>query len=217
MLHKPLICYSLPMITIDLYFMPIIGAIIGWVTNILAVSMLFRPYHPIQLPLLPWVIQGLIPRRQEEMAIKIGEVVEEQLLSQDDLMARINTTETREKLSRSLAEVISARLGEKVPSFLPLGIRQIVTDLSRDLVNKEAPAVLDRMAKQLETSIKEHVSVREIVEDRIRSLDLVEMEQLVLRVASKELRHIVILGGALGFIVGLVQALISYGLRSWLT
>ncbi|QGG48808.1 DUF445 domain-containing protein [Heliorestis convoluta] len=196
--------------------MPIIGAVIGWFTNLLAVSMLFRPYHPIVLPGLPWTIQGLIPRRQGEMAIKVGEIVEEQLLSQDDLMARINTQETREKLSRSLSEVISARLAERVPAFLPLGIRQVLTELSRDLVKKEAPAVLDRMARQLDTSIREHISIKEMVEERIRSLDLKEMEQLVLRVASKELRHIVVLGGALGFLVGLIQALVSYMIRLWL-
>jgi uncharacterized membrane protein YheB (UPF0754 family) len=32
------------------------------------------------------------------------------------------------------------------------------------------------------------------------------MERLVLRVAKKELRHIEILGGVLGFIIGLVEA-----------
>ena len=53
---------------------PLIGAIIGWCTNYLAVKMIFRPYKPISF--LGLKIHGLIPRRQSDLARSIGETIE---------------------------------------------------------------------------------------------------------------------------------------------
>ena len=60
---------------------PIIGAIIGYVTNWIAVKMLFRPRKEVRvfgkrLPFTP----GVIPRGQARLAKAVGNVVETQLL-----------------------------------------------------------------------------------------------------------------------------------------
>lgn len=66
------------------YIIPIIvGAIIGLVTNGIAIRMLFRPFHPIyigkfQLPFTP----GLIPKEQKRVAHSIGVLVAQELLDQ---------------------------------------------------------------------------------------------------------------------------------------
>jgi len=49
---------------IKLLILAIIGGIIGWITNLLAIKMLFRPFHPINIPLINLKIQGLIPKRR---------------------------------------------------------------------------------------------------------------------------------------------------------
>ncbi|NPV27094.1 MAG: DUF445 family protein [Firmicutes bacterium] len=49
---------------------PLISALIGWLTNVIAIRLLFRPVEPIKLPLLNYELQGLIPRRQAEIAKK---------------------------------------------------------------------------------------------------------------------------------------------------
>ena len=61
---------------------PIIGAIIGYVTNWIAVKMLFRPRKEVRvfgkrLPFTP----GVIPRGQARLAKAVGNVVETQLLT----------------------------------------------------------------------------------------------------------------------------------------
>ncbi|MCL6583108.1 MAG: DUF445 family protein [bacterium] len=52
---------------------PFISALIGWFTNYLAVRMIFHPYQPLGLG--PLKIQGLVPKRREELAISIGKTV----------------------------------------------------------------------------------------------------------------------------------------------
>jgi len=55
---------------------PLVGAIIGYFTNWLAIKMLFRPYKTIKfagiaLPFTP----GLLPREKDKLAVSLGETV----------------------------------------------------------------------------------------------------------------------------------------------
>ncbi len=77
-----------------LVFMMVVGAIIGGVTNALAIKMLFRPYEPIyiagkQLPFTP----GLIPKRREELAYQLGKMVVEHLLTPEGIRRKLMETE----------------------------------------------------------------------------------------------------------------------------
>jgi uncharacterized membrane protein YheB (UPF0754 family) len=62
---------------------PVVGAIIGYATNWIAVKMLFRPHHEVRvfgwkLPFTP----GVIPKGQARLARAVGKAVEEQLLNE---------------------------------------------------------------------------------------------------------------------------------------
>ncbi|MEF9933141.1 MAG: DUF445 family protein, partial [Cetobacterium sp.] len=65
-------------------FIVIIGALIGWITNYVAIKMLFRPYKEINLGLFK--IQGLIPKRRHEIGITIAETVQNELISMEDII-----------------------------------------------------------------------------------------------------------------------------------
>ena len=65
---------------------PIIGSVIGYVTNYIAVKMLFRPLKPIKigsytLPFTP----GMIPKEQPRLAKAIGEIVGARLITKEVL------------------------------------------------------------------------------------------------------------------------------------
>lgn len=65
---------------------PLIGAVIGYCTNYIAVKMLFRPHKAIRigrftLPFTP----GIIPKRQNDLASAVGKAVGNALLTEEDL------------------------------------------------------------------------------------------------------------------------------------
>ena len=69
-----------------------IGALIGGVTNFLAIKMLFRPYNPIyvlgrRLPFTP----GLIPKRRDELAEQMGKTVVQHLLTAESIQKKMMT------------------------------------------------------------------------------------------------------------------------------
>jgi len=79
--------------------MAFIGALIGSVTNFVAIRMLFRPYNPIyifgkKLPFTP----GLIPKRRAELAEQLGKMVVDHLLTVESIQQRILTENFRQEL-----------------------------------------------------------------------------------------------------------------------
>lgn len=86
-------------------FMIAVGAIIGGVTNALAIKMLFRPYQPIyiygkRLPFTP----GLIPKRREELAHQLGKMVVEHLLTPDGIRRKLMEPEWKNYTVRTVQQ-----------------------------------------------------------------------------------------------------------------
>ena len=78
---------------------PIVGAVIGYITNWLAVKMMFHPYKPwrigkMTLPFTP----GIIPKRKPALAKAIGGAVSKYLFTGDDLRKLFLDEETKEKM-----------------------------------------------------------------------------------------------------------------------
>ena len=77
---------------------PIIGAIIGYVTNWIAVKMLFRPRKEVRvfgkrLPFTP----GVIPRGQARLSKAVGNVVETQLLTPEYMGEKLLSEESEKE------------------------------------------------------------------------------------------------------------------------
>lgn len=78
---------------------PLIGAVIGYCTNYIAVKMLFRPLYPVklfgkQLPFTP----GVIPKGQARLAHAIGNVVGTTLLTEEDMRQLLLSDDVEHKL-----------------------------------------------------------------------------------------------------------------------
>jgi uncharacterized membrane protein YheB (UPF0754 family) len=97
---------------------PIIGALIGYFTNWLAVKMLFRPRNKIKigkltLPFTP----GIIPKRKPALAKAVGKAVGEQLFTKDDLTNAVLSDEAKGKM-QDAAVALWNSAGEKTAAEL---------------------------------------------------------------------------------------------------
>jgi len=96
---------------------PVVGGIIGYFTNDIAIKMLFRPYRAIyigkrQLPFTP----GLIPRNQERLAKRVSDTIMGSLLTPDEL----------QKLARRLLQ--PERVQSGILWLLKLALEQVKLD-----------------------------------------------------------------------------------------
>lgn len=183
---------------------PAIGGLIGWSTNWLAVKMIFRPLKPRRV--LFFKVQGLVGRRQHDLAKAIGRVVGNHLVEHRDIVRGLNKLD----FGGALAKVLDKGLAPKVQELrgLPLiggflteervaGIRDAI--VAGVMEHKET--VLD----EVEKGLAQGLDVPNLVEKKVASFAVEKLEKLILEVASRELRAIEVLGGVLGVLIGLAQ------------
>lgn len=190
----------------QLLVIPVISALIGYITNVVAIKMLFWPRKPINL--LFFELQGLLPKRQADIAKSLGELVENQLLSVDDIFDRLNTPQVQDKLVNSVATLVRDKLDNMLPRIIPAKLLQLIGDSIEKVLRQEAASWIAQFMETERTYITREIEVKKIVEEKVNDFNLDEMEAMIKGVSSPELRFIEILGGILGFIIGLIQDVI---------
>lgn len=130
-------------IPLKIWLMPVIGFVIGYFTNYIAIKMLFHPRKKI------FGIQGVIPKRRRALASRIAGIA---------------------------------------PEIMPPQLQKL----------KEIPFLGGRILDKFQ----------EAVEDQINSLSIEKLESIVFKVMKKEMRFVVWVGGVIGLLIGIIQALI---------
>jgi len=193
-------------IWLQLILLPTVGALIGWLTNWVAIKMLFRPRKAVKVAGLS--LQGLIPKRRHELAQKIGEVVERELISHEDISRRVNTPEFHETVRAHVQKHVEVFVKEKLYSVPLLGnmmMMESVANRVRDFIVDEIEKVLPGMVEGFVSGLENKLEFRKIVTEKVEAFELERLENIVLSIARKELHYIEILGGVLGFAIGLIQ------------
>jgi len=191
---------------LQLLAIPLIGAFIGYITNVFAIKMLFWPRQPVKLVFFE--LQGLLPKRHREIASSIGELIEEQLLSIDDLIDYVDTPELRQRIVTEIVQVLKQRLSKTILRITPNKLYGLIEDSLEKVVRQEADHIIRQAIKSSRETVTSRTSVKLLVEDRINAFELNELEVMIRQVSHTELRFIEILGGVLGFLLGLIQVTI---------
>lgn len=189
----------------ELISLPIVAAIIGWGTNVIAIRMLFWPREPIRV--LGFEFLGVLPKRKLDIAQSIGEVLNDDLLPTDELIAAVNTKETRERVTRLITNNLSARIQRFLPRFILEHAEDKIRHHLDELVSSEIEDLFSQLGDSFSQELQDKKLLGNLVEAKINSFDLVHLEKLVLKVAKNELRYIEVFGAIVGLIIGLVQVL----------
>ena len=197
-------------ILIQFIMMVSVGALIGWFTNYLAIKLLFRPYK--EMNFLFFKIQGLIPKRKNEIIENIAEVVEQELISMTDIVEKFkNSNIDEESLDKILDKIIGEKLKNSILEKNPL-LKMFVNDSLiekvKDYVKK---SILDNKEEIIEEIVKiaeSKIDFKEIMLEKMENFSLQEIENIILRVSKEELKHIELIGGILGGIIAVFQFLL---------
>lgn len=189
---------------------PFITAAIGWLTNWLAIQMLFHPRKPMRL--LFWKWQGLIPKRQQQLARESAEIIEREILQQHMILNEIKKIELGPHLESAAHKLVWERVGPELRSIPLLG--GFINDstlakfevMAAAGIKDEAGPLIEKVATEFENS----VDLKQMIEDNIAAFDLERLEAIVNQVAKREFRTIERLGAALGFVIGCIQVALFY-------
>lgn len=195
-------------IIVEVFFLSGIGALIGWVTNVLAIKMLFRPLEPIKIPVLNIEIQGLIPKRRDEIAKSIGKTIENELISIPEIVNEFLTENTKKEIIETIKMKLLGIIDKKIPFLVPISIKSKIIEYTKEQIELEAEPLIESIVNDFKESANEKVKIGNMVEQKINDFELIKIESIIIEISKKELKHIEVLGGILGFIIGLIQALI---------
>lgn len=189
-----------------LFLIPVISAFIGWVTNLVAIKMLFHPRNPINI--LGFTVQGIFPKRQKQFAEKLGKMVSEELLSFAEIEAQLTASENLSKLTPLIEEHLDHFLRNKLSSEMPvisafIGEKTIVK--LKAVFLEELNTLFPTLMKQYARHLEEDLDLEKIVVDKVSNFSSDKLEAVLFQIMSKEFRFVEIIGAILGFLIGLLQ------------
>jgi uncharacterized membrane protein YheB (UPF0754 family) len=87
---------------------------------------------------------------------------------------------------------------------------QIIADLIEKILRQETPELIRQVMEAGTDYLSKEIQVNKIVEDKINNYDLQQLEDIIRGISITELTFIEVLGGILGFLIGLIQVTIMY-------
>lgn len=193
---------------LQILLMTATGGIIGYVTNVVAIKMLFRPLNPVKIPLTGFTLQGLIPKRKAEIAVSIGQTVEQELISVEEIIDKLIEGTDKSAMIAEARERIVQLADQNMPPMIPGMFKGAILKYVADAVDQNGEAVMNELSEKLVHRATEKINIAEMVEEKINAFDLIQLEEIIFAISKQELKHIEVLGGVLGVIIGLVQGLI---------
>lgn len=188
--------------------MPIVGVLVGLGTNWLAIQMIFRPLEPRRyLGLVTY--QGMFPKRQAEIAHDYGRIAAGEVLTPANLIDHVTANPAAGELT---GELVATARGQ-LDSFRPMLTMFAGTDPTDDQLDKVTYVLTRRLGDLLSQArplVEEHLShtlrLDELIEERLSVLDKHQFERMLRGIFEEDEIILILIGGALGGAVGLLQA-----------
>ncbi|MBK7560734.1 MAG: DUF445 family protein [Chitinophagaceae bacterium] len=193
-----------------IFLIPLISAFIGWVTNWVAIKMLFHPRQPKKI--IGITFQGIFPKRQQQFAEKLGKLVSAEFLSFDDIEQKISDPDNLKKIMPMIENHIDDFLRNRLSSEMPV-ISMFIGDKTihklKEAFMKEIELLFPVVMKQYATNLKNELDLEQIVITKVSGFSSDKLEEVLNQIMSKEFRFVEIIGAVIGFIIGFVQVIIT--------
>jgi uncharacterized membrane protein YheB (UPF0754 family) len=191
------------------WVLPVLGTIVGWVTNWLAIWMIFEPNDPRRIG--RWTLQGLFLKRQREVADVYATIVADNIVTVrnigNELLHGPRADRTRAMIQSALRPAVDRATGAVQPLVrIAVGPREY--DSIRDSLALEGVDYTITPLQDEEFNREQSRNVRELIADRVREMSSRDFAEL-LRSGMREDEWLLVLHGAvLGFGAGLIHLLI---------
>jgi uncharacterized membrane protein YheB (UPF0754 family) len=168
--------------------------------------MLFHPREPKKI--LGLSIQGVFPKRQNQIAEKLGTLVAKELFSMKDIRQRIEELSTQPEAMEEVGKRIEKTIRGKLISAFPMLSMFLSDDMIEKVTNLFKGELEDFMkasASGLALKMEESIDVEALVREKVITFSSDKVEELLIGFMEQEFRFIEKVGAVLGFFIGCVQ------------
>jgi uncharacterized membrane protein YheB (UPF0754 family) len=173
--------------------------------------MLFHPKDPKRI--LGITFHGIFPKRQKIFAEKLGKMISNEFLSFEDIEEKITDPQNLEKLMPMIEahvdNFLRNKLADEMP-FLSLFIGDKTIRSLKKVFMQELEILFPQIMKNYAGHLQEELDLEKIVIEKVSAFSTDKLEDILYQIMSKEFRFVEILGGVIGFIIGIVQVLLTH-------
>ena len=189
--------------------MPVIAALIGYVTKRVAIEMMFRPVEFVGIrPVFGW--QAVVARSAPRMIRVSTELLTTKLVDPKEIFARLDADRIVQEIERPLLIAVDEITRDVLEQYEPR-LWELLPVLAQDLIVKQvqagAPALVRELVDELKENLDEVLDLRYLAAHALGS-DRALVVRLVREISRPEMAFIARCGIYFGFALGLVQTLV---------
>jgi uncharacterized membrane protein YheB (UPF0754 family) len=188
------------------YVLPVLGVFVGWITNLLAIKMIFEPEEPRKVG--PFMLHGLFLKRQDKAADVYASIIAGDVITMrnigEELLHGPSSDRTRVMIQDALRPALDDALGRLRPA-VRVAVGSHEYDAVRDALAEEGVDYTMTPLTDDELNLEQRDRVYELIAERTRKLPYPDFAEM-LRSAIREDEWLLYLHGAvLGFGGGLLH------------
>jgi uncharacterized membrane protein YheB (UPF0754 family) len=198
--------------------MPVLSALVGFVTNVIALKMTFYPvefvgikvWQPEDSPFGFFGWQGIIPAKAAKMAAKSIDLMTSKLINVKDVFSRLDALEMARALEPGLLAMLDKLVNRLAQQFAGPRWDDLPEDVRDEVVLKalgQTPLFLDRFMKDVKDDIDNVLDLHDmVVKNMVKNKSL--LNNIFLTVGEKEITFIERSGLYFGFLFGILQTIL---------
>ncbi|WP_420466364.1 DUF445 domain-containing protein [Panacagrimonas sp.] len=194
-------------LTHSMWIMPLFGGLTGWLSDWLALKMVFRPKEPTRyLGLFTW--QGLFIKRRQEVASEYGRLMAQRVLTPSAIMASVLSGPLSDRLYTMIQNEVRAAIDEQAGFARPLVVLSVGGDKYLEMKRVVAGKVVERLPeamRHVEAYAFEALDIENTLKTKMAQLTVDEYEGLLRPAFQQDEWILIAVGAALGFLVGEMQ------------
>ena len=189
---------------------PIMGVVVGYLTNWIALQMIFRPLEEKNFIFFKY--QGLFLRRQNVVSREWANVVATKVLNTENMMRLIFKGKAGDLLIKlvmdSANKGVEKMMQTRAPIVAPIIIGTERTQKIKEVIAEKIVSMLPMVADRVQDYITQTLKIEETIYSRLIQLPKDKFEELLHAVFKEDEMTLILLGALLGGLVGLAQALL---------
>ena len=194
---------------------PVVSALVGWITNILAIRMTFYPIKYVGIRPFGW--QGIIPSKARKMAETAVDLWTTKLLDIGTQFSKIKPEKVAKEMSPSIDHLSKQIIDEVMEAKLPKlwhSAPEGVKDSIYEVVGNNLPFIVEEMMKEVEAEFSEMLDLKYLAVSSLTQ-NKVLLNQMFLKCGEHEFKFIKKSGLYFGFLFGLIQMLVWFSYPQW--
>jgi uncharacterized membrane protein YheB (UPF0754 family) len=199
-----------------LIFLPIVGALIGYLCKLMAIKMLFHPARWIGIGPIGW--QGVVQRRSPKFAAGVADTVMGAGVRVDAMLAKLDPAVLTEALAPLLEAAAPGALEAAIEAVKPGAFAALPAPVRTQLgaqIGVESKRIARVLIEELRPIAPELVDVRALIIRQLSGANADKLARLFQEVGKRELQVVIWYGAVLGFLIGLVEVGFYAALERW--